>query len=63
MSRTASCRFTAAISLRKEIDGVRVCVRTRKTDIRWEKFESGQERQGLKPDVFSIVCGPTKVVP
>jgi len=28
--------------------GVRVCVRARKTDIRWEKFESGQERQGLK---------------
>jgi len=28
-----------------------------------EKFGSGQERQGLKPDIFSIVYGPTKVVP
>ena len=28
--------------------GFRVCVRTRKTDIRWEKFGSGQERQGLQ---------------
>jgi hypothetical protein len=40
-------------------------VRTRKTDIRAEKFESGQERQGLMlaaarwPDIFSIVYGPT----
>ena len=28
-----------------------------------EKFGTGQERQGLKPDIFSIVYGPTKVVP
>jgi len=48
---------------RKIAKQIRVCVRTRKTDIRWEKFESGQERQGLKPKIFSIVCGPTKVVP
>jgi hypothetical protein len=28
-----------------------------------EKFRTGQERQGLKPDIFPIVYGPTKVVP
>ena len=28
-----------------------------------EKFATGQERQGLKPEIFSIVYGPTKVVP
>jgi hypothetical protein len=27
------------------------------------KVGAGQERQGLKPDIFSIVYGPTKVVP
>jgi hypothetical protein len=27
-----------------------------------EKFGTGQDWQGLKPDVFSIVYGPTKVV-
>jgi len=35
-------------------------MRTRGANIRAEKFESGQERQGLKPDIFSIVYGPTK---
>jgi hypothetical protein len=38
-------------------------VRTRNAGISAEKFGSGQERQGLKPEVFSIVYGPTKVVP
>jgi hypothetical protein len=28
-----------------------------------EKFEIGQPRQGLKPDSFSVVYGPTEVVP
>jgi hypothetical protein len=28
-----------------------------------EKFGTGQERQGLKPDIFLVVYGPTKVVP
>jgi len=30
-----------------------------------EKFGTGQERlpQGLKPDIFSILYGPTEVVP
>ena len=28
-----------------------------------EKFGTGQDRQGLKPEIFSIVYGPTKVVP
>jgi hypothetical protein len=28
-----------------------------------EEFGTGQDRQGLKPDIFSIVYGPTKVVP
>jgi hypothetical protein len=28
-----------------------------------EKFATGQDRQGLKPEIFSIVYGPTKVVP
>jgi hypothetical protein len=28
-----------------------------------EKFATGQERQGLKPDIFAVVYGPTKVVP
>jgi hypothetical protein len=28
-----------------------------------EKFGTGQDRQGLMPGVFSIVYGPTKVVP
>ena len=37
-------------------------MRTRKTDIRWEKFESAQERQGLKPKIFPIAYGPTKEV-
>jgi hypothetical protein len=41
----------------------RVCVRVRKAGISAEKFGSGQERQGLKPDIFSIVYGSTKVVP
>ena len=34
--------------MRNSHQGQRVCVRTRKTDIRAEKFESGQERQRLK---------------
>jgi hypothetical protein len=28
-----------------------------------DKVVAGQERQGLKPVIFSIVYGPTKVVP
>jgi hypothetical protein len=27
------------------------------------KLGDGQQRQGLKPGIFSIVYGPTKVVP
>jgi hypothetical protein len=47
--------------------GEKACVRVRKAALRGyraaEKFGTGQERQGLKPDLFPIVYGPTKVVP
>jgi hypothetical protein len=46
---------------------LRVCLRARRAALRryraTEKFGTGQERQGLKPDLFPIVYGPTKVVP
>jgi hypothetical protein len=48
-------------------DGSRLCVRTRKEPSEAleaaEKFGTGQEKQGLKPKVFSFVYGTTKVVP
>jgi hypothetical protein len=38
-------------------------VRARKAAFRAsEKFETGQGWQGLKPEIFSTVYGPTKVV-
>jgi hypothetical protein len=63
MWKLAGLRAAGRFGLDRYRMGLRACVRTRKAEIRAEKFGSGQERQGLKPDIFSIVYGPTKVVP